>query len=38
MSVLKELGNILPVAGPYPTMSNDVCIVTAWCYAHVSMQ
>jgi 5'-nucleotidase/UDP-sugar diphosphatase len=34
----QELGNILPVAGPYPTMSNDVCIVTAWCYAHVSIQ
>ena len=26
----------LPVDGPYPTMSNDVCIVTAWCFAHVS--
>jgi len=33
-----ELGELLPVAGPYPTMSNDVCIVTAWCYAHVSSQ
>jgi 5'-nucleotidase len=31
-----ELGELLPVAGTYPTMSNDVCIVTAWCYAHVS--
>ena len=26
----------LPVDGPYPTMLNDVCIVTAWCFAHVS--
>ena len=33
-----ELGELLPVSGPYPTMSNDVCIVTAWCYAHVSSQ
>ena len=33
-----ELGELLSVAGPYPTMSNNVCIVTAWCYAHVSIQ
>lgn len=29
-----SLGELLPVSGEYPTMSNDVCIVSAWCYAY----